>query len=690
MISTLFQFIYSSTTQAWTMGHPYLREKKDLKFACNYEPSYYFGLRISATALKFTKTYYMKGLFGHQIISDCLFRLCCTCLVNNFDFSQPEAQFFFVHTENTVLIFSTVLPCIVPFEISSKIHNHLNHFVMVPSWMIFSGRVLRTVRTPPRLPCHLQPQARYAEMQIMRRGIWKFSSHVKFNPGFSLRRTTSRTRTGICSCGCRQEEGSEVFTWPDFWEEGQGFEDQDIRGLRDHADVCVPAPGLPHLRRGARDGAEWQHGRPGGPRQQGGLRQEEEEEVSDANFNTEKRGFNHQVVLSVSLTDTSFSRKRWRRAHHSLCGTGRPSWPGWSSGSGCLLGEIHIICWENSNDLTLLVCHQVCGGVSGQCQVWRHHVRALRHRDPARDRDQQPAAQAQAAAGHPGDGVPHLALGPRHLQDHPRLRWHEPRVDRQWLAAQPRPISVQDHLHGVSCGCKVRLFRGLLKYYNSTFWLQDAGSPHQERPEGPVEAGGQLPPHQPHVRDQVPQAPQLRQRRPAGEAEGGRGRHQGRPGLVQRQGHEVDSRHRSQGENKHLALKVEGFNIWYLTQDFANNLIESGVHGALVALDDSFSWQSMALALQIPTQNSHARSILEREFNTLLEVGVVMLGDCVNSYVLSFTAGDREELWQWRFLIWGDFSGGKGERCFVILWEVNIKGIWFLTDIYQSRFRCKS
>ena len=56
-------------------------------------------------------------------------------------------------------------------------------------------------------------------------------------------------------------------------------------------------------------------------------------------------------------------------------------------------------------------------------------------------------------------------------------------------------------------------------------------------------------------------------------------------------------------------------------------MIESGVHGALVALDDSFSWQSMALALQIPTQNSHARSILEREFNTLLEVGRVMLGN---------------------------------------------------------------
>ena len=46
------------------------------------------------------------------------------------------------------------------------------------------------------------------------------------------------------------------------------------------------------------------------------------------------------------------------------------------------------------------------------------------------------------------------------------------------------------------------------------------------------------------------------------------------------------------------------------------------MHGALISLDDSFSWQSMALALQIPTQNSHARAILEREFNTLLEVNL--------------------------------------------------------------------
>jgi len=38
-------------------------------------------------------------------------------------------------------------------------------------------------------------------------------------------------------------------------------------------------------------------------------------------------------------------------------------------------------------------------------------------------------------------------------------------------------------------------------------------------------------------------------------------------------------------------------------KEFANNLIESGVHGALIALDDSFDPNSLAMALQIPTAN---------------------------------------------------------------------------------------
>uniref|UniRef100_A0A336LMM9 CSON014853 protein n=1 Tax=Culicoides sonorensis TaxID=179676 RepID=A0A336LMM9_CULSO len=38
-------------------------------------------------------------------------------------------------------------------------------------------------------------------------------------------------------------------------------------------------------------------------------------------------------------------------------------------------------------------------------------------------------------------------------------------------------------------------------------------------------------------------------------------------------------------------------------KDYSNNLIESGVHGGLIALDEGFDSNSMALALQIPIQN---------------------------------------------------------------------------------------
>ena len=69
------------------------------------------------------------------------------------------------------------------------------------------------------------------------------------------------------------------------------------------------------------------------------------------------------------------------------------------------------------------------------------------------------------------------------------------------------------------------------------------------------------------------------------------------------------------------------------------------MHGALVALDESFSWQSMALALQIPTQNTHARQILEREFNTLLEVSQALLPPHHSSNGLTFSL-ERTEIWE--------------------------------------------
>uniref|UniRef100_A0A8C9RE03 PTPRF interacting protein alpha 2 n=1 Tax=Scleropages formosus TaxID=113540 RepID=A0A8C9RE03_SCLFO len=56
-------------------------------------------------------------------------------------------------------------------------------------------------------------------------------------------------------------------------------------------------------------------------------------------------------------------------------------------------------------------------------------------------------------------------------------------------------------------------------------------------------------------------------------------------------------------------------------RDYANILLESGVHGALIALDDNFDYSSLALLLQIPNQSTQARQILEREYNNLLALG---------------------------------------------------------------------
>uniref|UniRef100_A0A4W3GNY2 PTPRF interacting protein alpha 2 n=1 Tax=Callorhinchus milii TaxID=7868 RepID=A0A4W3GNY2_CALMI len=56
-------------------------------------------------------------------------------------------------------------------------------------------------------------------------------------------------------------------------------------------------------------------------------------------------------------------------------------------------------------------------------------------------------------------------------------------------------------------------------------------------------------------------------------------------------------------------------------REYANNLMESGVHGALLALDENFDYTSLALILQIPTQNTQARQVLEREYNNLLALG---------------------------------------------------------------------
>uniref|UniRef100_A0ABD2WBI1 SAM domain-containing protein n=1 Tax=Trichogramma kaykai TaxID=54128 RepID=A0ABD2WBI1_9HYME len=66
-------------------------------------------------------------------------------------------------------------------------------------------------------------------------------------------------------------------------------------------------------------------------------------------------------------------------------------------------------------------------------------------------------------------------------------------------------------------------------------------------------------------------------------------------------------------------------------KEYANNLLESGVHGSLIALDESFDSNNLALHLQIPTQNMQARQILEVEFANLLTVGTERRPDDTNS-----------------------------------------------------------
>ncbi|MBN3311787.1 LIPA3 protein, partial [Atractosteus spatula] len=69
--------------------------------------------------------------------------------------------------------------------------------------------------------------------------------------------------------------------------------------------------------------------------------------------------------------------------------------------------------------------------------------------------------------------------------------------------------------------------------------------------------------------------------------------------------------------NERVMCWVQGVGL----KEFADNLQESGVHGALLALDDTFNYNDLALLLQIPTQNTQARQLLEKEYNALISMG---------------------------------------------------------------------
>lgn len=55
---------------------------------------------------------------------------------------------------------------------------------------------------------------------------------------------------------------------------------------------------------------------------------------------------------------------------------------------------------------------------------------------------------------------------------------------------------------------------------------------------------------------------------------------------------------------------------WVLSiglREYSSNLLESGVHGALISLDETFDYSSLALILQIPMQNTQV--VIEENAN---------------------------------------------------------------------------
>ena len=85
-------------------------------------------------------------------------------------------------------------------------------------------------------------------------------------------------------------------------------------------------------------------------------------------------------------------------------------------------------------------------------------------------------------------------------------------------------------------------------------------------------------------------------------------------------------RRQAEGENLNVMVwSNERLIKWANTADlqqFSNNLLESGIHGGLIAFDERFGANQMAMALQIPTQNSQARQVLERAFADLVRLAV--------------------------------------------------------------------
>ncbi|ESN98624.1 hypothetical protein HELRODRAFT_188839 [Helobdella robusta] len=69
--------------------------------------------------------------------------------------------------------------------------------------------------------------------------------------------------------------------------------------------------------------------------------------------------------------------------------------------------------------------------------------------------------------------------------------------------------------------------------------------------------------------------------------------------------------------NEHVIQWLQSIGL----KEYSSNLVESGVHGSLLAYDTSFDHNCFAMMLQIPTSNVQARRLLYKEFDNILSIG---------------------------------------------------------------------
>lgn len=95
---------------------------------------------------------------------------------------------------------------------------------------------------------------------------------------------------------------------------------------------------------------------------------------------------------------------------------------------------------------------------------------------------------------------------------------------------------------------------------------------------------------------------------------------------------------------------------------YASNLTDSGVHGALIAQDDTFDSQAFALSLQMSPQDQHGRQVSRNIYQCFVVVVVPFFslaegeGDyCANTILLADASGlkSRTSFFCSRFLYVG-------------------------------------